>query len=388
MSSRRNGRWWSRIMALPSILRLFCLPVLPGQLWSKSLKVLTSTLLLTYGLLLAVPVPPPMSLSSHVDLLTPLSVRCVLPPASKLSQLDSLIHSSETLGAHAKLIVWPEGSLRVNSMSERTDAVERVRRDISRRYGLWVVMSLESEMAAENPGHKGKIRKNEAVLVGPDGEMGSYEKQKLVPLVESYSIDKGGNRAPVWPLDLPPPAHVTKPDWRPSPPHRRSVAITPLICLDTFHPSLMAASSSDPASLLVVPASSPGIRHGIPSLVCSTSIHDSGTGLSTLIDSWGRIMYQQTGGDSFVVKVGIPYPGQDQVRSTTTWERLGARGVLGIWAGVLILGIGFQRITKRHDGVFVDKWNRLADMVKEMWRRRVSPMDVLATPRHEEESLI
>ncbi|WWD18410.1 hypothetical protein CI109_102860 [Kwoniella shandongensis] len=347
--------------------------------WSRSTTILSFVLLTTYSLLLSVPIPVPISLSSPITAITPLSIGCVLPPPSELSPLDTLIHASETLGSHAKLIVWPESALQTRSSIGRTSAIEKVRVEVSKRYAVWVLMGVDGEVQAGLNGEK-KKRKNEVILVGPEGMVGSYEKQRLIPLVESYSIDKGENRASVWDVSLPPPGHVTKSQWNPVQPHHRSVPITPLICLDALHPSLLASSS---ASLLVIPASSPSstlsphilghaqslsISHGIPSFVCSAS----GAGVSALIDPWGRILFQQTGGESFVVKVGIPYSGPGRTnRSKTGWEKLGALGVLVIWLAAVIAGSCAEKISLQRLGGG-EEWRRRLETIKQrvmgMWR--------------------
>lgn len=149
-------------------------PLAHGQAWSKGTTVPTLLLGIMYALLLVMPLPAPISLSTPISTMTPLSIGCVLPARSHLSPIDNLVHASETLGPHAKLIVWPESALVLDGdENERAEAIDKVHREVSARYRVWVMMGLESVV--------GDRRRNEAVLVGPDGLIGSYEKQKLVP---------------------------------------------------------------------------------------------------------------------------------------------------------------------------------------------------------------
>ncbi|WVQ80723.1 hypothetical protein IAT38_002828 [Cryptococcus sp. DSM 104549] len=129
---------------------------------------------------------------------------CALPYASGLLPLDHYIYQSQTLGAHSRLTVWPEGAVRLPTRAARSDAIAQVAIRVCRQYGVWVLMGAQTD--TENTvGSRGeKTSPKEAILVGPQGEVGSYDKQKLVPFVESYAITKGVLPAPLWTLDLPP----------------------------------------------------------------------------------------------------------------------------------------------------------------------------------------
>ncbi|RXK41624.1 hypothetical protein M231_01123 [Tremella mesenterica] len=326
--------------------------------WGVGTISLLLLLVSTFTILQIVPLPNMLSLSDGLATTTPFTIACVLPPGPS-TDLNTMVYLSETLGPHARLLVWPENVL-VTLGEERQSAIDTVVREVAKRYGVWVVMGLDTRH--DEPGEK--ARKNEVVLVGPNGELGSYEKQKLVPLVESYLIEKGKAVAPIWDLDLGPPSYIRKPDWAPAP-FTRPISLLPLICLDTFHPSLLP--SPDHPGLLIIPASSPApmiserllahaqqrsIAHSLPSIVCSTSSPRAGPGggISAVFDNWGRVIYTQRGGGSFVVTLPLVHP----ERSRTPWEMLGSMGVLGI--GWMLIGLnGVRKIDPDHLGVFSER---------------------------------
>jgi hypothetical protein len=82
------------------------------------------------------------------------------------------------------------------------------------------------------------------------------------------------------------------------------------------------------------------ISHGVPSFVCATSKAHAGQGISAFIDAWGRVVLQQTGGETFVYKGAIDYPGDGEARHRGSWEMLGAVGVLGCWTLTIVLVYG------------------------------------------------
>lgn len=134
------------------------------------------------------------------------------------------------------------------------------------------------------------------------------------------------------------PAHVPKSKWTAEQPHLRSVSVSPLICLDAFHaptllsdPSFLLLPASSPSSgvaeLLLAQARTLSIIHGTTTLVCDGAGSDA---LSALIDPWGRVLHQQSGGGSFSVHSAVGWDGQETVHLRTGWDILGASGVLGL----------------------------------------------------------
>lgn len=88
------------------------------------------------------------------------------------------------------------------------------------------------------------------------------------------------------------PPGANKTDWAPAFPFVREIAVSPLICLDSYHPSLLHTfpMRSNPGSLpqvLVIPAAAPtgktselifkqaqrlSTQHEVPSVVCASTI--------------------------------------------------------------------------------------------------------------------
>jgi apolipoprotein N-acyltransferase len=154
----------------------------------RSTIVLSIILGIFYALLLALPLPPPVSLSAPISQITPFPIACVLPPKATHASLDDLVYLSRTIGAQARLIVWPESALILNGgTDERREAVVRVWLEVCVQYGVWVAMGVDSYYEATGDGRGGR-RRNEVILVGPKGLIGKYAKQRLVPC-EWYTAD-------------------------------------------------------------------------------------------------------------------------------------------------------------------------------------------------------
>lgn len=180
-----------------------------------------------YIFLLAQSTPDTISLSFPVADFTPLTLGCVLPVPSKLSPINNLVAAIVKVGSSARIIVTPESASRVHSAKDREEAIDKIRTRVCAQYGDWVVLGIEttmyehqlaieedgpdeadkadtvevavswktsvprkaSSMAQEpmgggvNSSRDGRttVKRNEAVLIGPEGELRSYEKQKLVP---------------------------------------------------------------------------------------------------------------------------------------------------------------------------------------------------------------
>jgi len=144
---------------------------------------------------------------------------------------------------------------------------------------------------------------------------------------------------------------LTKPEWSSSPPFTRPVPFTPLICLDTLHPSLISVAA--PPSFLVIPAAAqPALAtqvirhaevlsstHGIPSIVCSR-------GVSAAIDEIGQIKHRQDGGKGFIATMAIPWPGDGEARELTSAETFGPVGILAAF-GVASIGAKAREIWQR-----------------------------------------
>lgn len=127
-------------------------------------------------------------LSASLHEQTPFGVGFVLPPTPKghsSPTIDTIIHEAQTIGNRANLLVFPETVLIAKTDFERYDAIDRMIEEVCKQYGVWVQLGIDSYQGAwsEEAGIRVKRegRINQVVLVSPDGEVGSYSKQKLIP---------------------------------------------------------------------------------------------------------------------------------------------------------------------------------------------------------------
>lgn len=86
-------------------------------------------------------------------------------------------------------------------------------------------------------------------------------------------------------------------------------------------------------------AESLAITHGVPVVMVASGKHGraDGSGMSALIDGWGRHLHTQRGGKSAIVQVALPYAESNKERRQSGAEYLGTRGVLG--AGVALISV-------------------------------------------------
>jgi hypothetical protein len=168
---------------------------------------------------------------------------------------------------------------------------------------------------------------------------------------------------------------VTKPAWSSIQPFVRPVPFTPLICLDTLHPSLVPLHPP-PAFLAIPAASQPALAtqvirhaqvlsstHGVPAIVCSR-------GASAVIDETGQIMYRQNGGKGFIATLAIPWSGDNEYRGHTWAETLGPVEVLACFA-IVIAGAKVGEVCHR-DGA-----SKLIEGVKDsVDRMRREPLKI------------
>lgn len=131
--------------------------------------------------------------------------------------------------------------------------------------------------------------------------------------------------------------------------------MSPLICLDAFHsPALppvaslfllpSSSPSADVAVLLLRQAQTLSVTHGTFTLMCDGA---GANALSALVDEWGRILYQQSGGGSFVVHTALGWNGEATSLIKTGWETLGATGVLAVLLAAALLGSVVEFTMKR-----------------------------------------
>jgi hypothetical protein len=201
---------------------------------------------------------------------TPLPVGCVLPhpPSSGdgTPPLDRFIAESRRHNG-ARILLWPEGALKFETITQREEAIERVRNET--KGPLVGVTFTEPVPASAEWVHSrdGKWR-NGLVLVGPDGPVAEYYKRNLVPstypnieiilaltvaftVAESYALTESRNDPEIYEFELRGSNKHKK--WTPVPPYERTIPLTAAICLDFASPTIFTALNSRPA-LILAPA--------------------------------------------------------------------------------------------------------------------------------------
>ncbi|KAI0308296.1 hypothetical protein B0F90DRAFT_154925 [Multifurca ochricompacta] len=182
---------------------------------------------------------------------TPLPVSCILPhpslPGDTTSPLDRFIAESRQHNS-ARLLLWPEGALRFETVAQREEALDRVRAEIKGPL-VGVTFTEPVPPSAEwRHSRTGKWR-NGLVLVGPDGPVAEFYKHNLVP--KSYSLTESRDSPALYELEL----HGSNKNkkWTPAPPYDRTITLTGAICLDFSSPSIFNSLNSRPA-LILAPA--------------------------------------------------------------------------------------------------------------------------------------
>jgi len=114
---------------------------------------------------------------------TPLPIGCILPhpssPGDGSTPLDRFIVESRHHNG-ARILLWPEGALRFETVSQREEAIQRVQNEIKGPL-VGVTFTEPVPPSAEwSHSRDGKWR-NGLVLVGPDGPVAEFYKRNLVP---------------------------------------------------------------------------------------------------------------------------------------------------------------------------------------------------------------
>jgi hypothetical protein len=150
---------------------------LPGP--RHTLFLATALLVLATPTIFSPTIPTlPWSTSS-----TPLSVACVLPHSSSTGDgsppLDKFIAESRQYNG-VRVLLWPEGALRFETISQREEALKRVQDEIKGPLvGVTFTEPVPSS-AGWSHAREGSWR-NGLVLVGPDGPVAEFYKHNLVP---------------------------------------------------------------------------------------------------------------------------------------------------------------------------------------------------------------
>jgi hypothetical protein len=144
---------------------------------------------------------------------------------------------------------------------------------------------------------------------------------------------------------------VTRFNWTQGFPHFRPVHFAAIIPNRNSRFSIATSGNgSHPPSILLVPAQSSSeqqsasqlsnvqdlaVIHATPAILCASS--DTGQGTSAVVDSAGRILFQQAGGQTWTLSLALWFQEGDD-RSRTGYEGYGGSFVLGL-AGTLLLAI-------------------------------------------------
>ncbi|KAJ1311702.1 hypothetical protein OPQ81_010175 [Rhizoctonia solani] len=133
--------------------------------------------------------PPP----THSNSTTELTVACAHPgmktPGTRPSFEDYLAET-RTQASRAKVVLWPEGAVHFNSDAEKKAAFNNVS-DIANKQKAWIGVGYEQTFLDRDlyDGLQRVRGHNGLVIFGPDVQPVVYIKQKLVPLVESFSYE-------------------------------------------------------------------------------------------------------------------------------------------------------------------------------------------------------
>ncbi|KAF8167708.1 hypothetical protein B0H34DRAFT_27168 [Crassisporium funariophilum] len=309
--------------------------------------------------------PLPVSLITEA---TPLTVACVIPPFQHYKHhvltLTDYIEESKKYRSLAKVLLWPEGAVSFNTVSERDDALQEVREKVN---GPYVGVSFEETVddPRDSTGRT-KLRRTGMALVSqhsPEPHL-VYYKRHLVPIAESFSLRSNFSLPPsIFEMPLPPPnkQNITRSEWAPGPDHTRPIALSSSICLDFAHPSPFAELDSKPALILApartwdrtvgyamwLQAKQRAEELGSVVLWC-----DGGDGGVSGIAGRGFSDVTQVGEGSFIRTIGLPYPFNTQ---RTPFARLGDSVLILFWLLVLVPGWlpehGNAKFQHLHEGV-------------------------------------
>ncbi|CEL57463.1 hypothetical protein RSOLAG1IB_02203 [Rhizoctonia solani AG-1 IB] len=192
------------------------------------------------GLLLLGTIPssftPILPVPIHPSRTTELSVSCAYPPVrtpgTHPSLNDYLLETRTQATRAAKIVLWPEGAVRFHSNEEKKIAFENVS-NITNQHRVWIGVAYEQTFEDKNiyDGLQRVRGHNALAIFGPDVQPVVYVKQKLVPLVESFSYERSIVAPPRYPLQLPGPKKHPKSEIWP-----RTIPLSAAICLDVSGP--------------------------------------------------------------------------------------------------------------------------------------------------------
>lgn len=197
-------------------------------------------------LLLAVPsfftldLPNAISLSTA----TPLKVGCISPARYNRRHtltIEDYIEETKQYASLAQILLWPEGAVAFHDEAERNASFAKIQLAMNSTVGYVGISFIETVREAAKQVKRNGI----AVLTRHDVKL-VYYKQNLVPIAESFSLQRSRDPPTVFTIELKAPKGTNKTEW-PSP---RRIPLTVSICLDFAMPSPFSALTLKPALIL------------------------------------------------------------------------------------------------------------------------------------------
>lgn len=303
---------------------------------------------------------------SHADLrLTPTVVRIVQPDVDQQAkwepdQFEAVVRrytnlSASQSGARPDIIVWPEGALPISANEAFTSWVGS-----AMDQALEPGQTLIAGFSRAEAGPDGTPRYfNSLFVLQDDGQLrvaDVYDKYRLVPFGEFLPLggilSATGIRSLVHvPADF---SAGSRPEPLDIPGAPRA---QPLICYESLYPGFTSTVGGRPGWIVNISndawfgrtsgprqhlnlAAYRAIETGLP------MVRATPTGISALIDPWGRIGAHLEPGESGVLDVRLPEPAPP-----TLYAKIGDFAFLIVMLGLLISGLRFSmktRISSRH----------------------------------------
>ncbi|CAE7157766.1 unnamed protein product [Rhizoctonia solani] len=312
------------------------------------------------GLLLLGTVPsyftPSLPLPAHSDTTTELTVACAHPvvaiPGTNPTFKDYLAETV-TQASTAKIVLWPEGAVHFHSDEEKEIAFKNVS-DVARQRRAWIGVGYEQTFRDrdEYSGIQRVRGHNGLAIFGPGVRPVVYIKQRLVPLVETFSYEHSTVPPPRYPMHLPEPGSRHKN-------RSRTIPLSAAICLDVSAPLATSVPVNNTElgrpALILAPARTWHPEIG-KAMFQYASMRASEQGASILwcdggeggVSGVGGLAAQGLGlvggigqvgtGGSWLQKVGIPFPYDAQDFTPTWYSRWG--DLSAIFMGLALLGVG------------------------------------------------
>ncbi|KJA25809.1 hypothetical protein HYPSUDRAFT_122084, partial [Hypholoma sublateritium FD-334 SS-4] len=308
---------------------------------TRGLAAFLAVLLVPYCISTNFPLPV-----SDIDIITPISVACVLPSFQKYQKhtlgLNDYIAESKTVAGLASIILWPEGAVTFKSAEERDSAFQEIRKIT----GTYVGVSFEETVAnPDDPtGHQSVTRTGLAVLSSREKEpLLTYYKRHLVPVAESYRLHHSTLKPTLVDVELTRPKYIPGEKWGSAPNLKyRPLSITSSICLDFAMPTPFEALKGRPG-LILAPArtweSTVGNAMWLQAKQRAAELDsmilwcDGGEGGVSGVAGGGFNDVTQVGSGTFVRTIAIPHPFDAR---RTFYARFGELSLVLFW--ILVIG--------------------------------------------------